>query len=467
MDFRVRDVQRLSSILALSGALTGCSVYDDELLDLTSGRARDAGSFQPTRSDELAAEPPARAAMDTCAFHEPGLGADVECSRDDAGSLPEPVANAGVQVVSDLCPSDALKIAPGICGCGQQELDTDGDGTLDCVDRCPHDRAKTRPGICGCNSSDIDTDVDGTADCIDACPSDSTTIVMGVCGCGQSVRDTDGDGAADCADHCPEDPRKTEPGECGCSAVDPADKAAGAIYCVKSQLLHRYTFDGANTSESTNALAIDSVGDDDIQLFGDATQSDGALVLGGDQGDGYSAEGYGALPATTFRGLTNATFEVWFIWHGKALQGERRWQRIFDFGKHIGDNGALRYLYLTPEGDSGVRVEFSLTEDRADAVSISTTMAATRDVQQHIAVVVNQSAASLSLYCNGEREGEVRLRGTLSDLAPSNRWIGRSNFPNDSEFFGHLLEIRIYGSALTRAQLRASASAGPNYAFLP
>ncbi|MCK6456208.1 MAG: proprotein convertase P-domain-containing protein [Phycisphaerae bacterium] len=37
----------------------------------------------------------------------------------------------------DGCPQDPLKIAPGACGCGQPDVDTDGDTVLDCDDVCP------------------------------------------------------------------------------------------------------------------------------------------------------------------------------------------------------------------------------------------------------------------------------------------------------------------------------------------
>ena len=48
------------------------------------------------------------------------------------GCGPGYVANA-----SDGCPFDANKTAPGACGCGTPDADTDGDGILDCFDNCP------------------------------------------------------------------------------------------------------------------------------------------------------------------------------------------------------------------------------------------------------------------------------------------------------------------------------------------
>ncbi|MCP4893634.1 MAG: hypothetical protein GY911_07440, partial [Actinomycetales bacterium] len=54
--------------------------------------------------------------------------------------------------------------------CISEVCDSDGDGTLDCIDDCPEDPDKTEPGDCGCGVEDTDTDGDGIADCIDPCP---------------------------------------------------------------------------------------------------------------------------------------------------------------------------------------------------------------------------------------------------------------------------------------------------------
>jgi subtilisin-like proprotein convertase family protein len=81
--------------------------------------------------------------------------------------------------------------------------DTDGDTTFDCEDLCPSDAAKTSPGVCGCGTADTDTDADGVADCDDGCPNDALKLDVGVCGCGVADADADGDGVIGCVDNCP------------------------------------------------------------------------------------------------------------------------------------------------------------------------------------------------------------------------------------------------------------------------
>ncbi|MCY3001756.1 MAG: hypothetical protein NTV21_08125, partial [Planctomycetota bacterium] len=78
-------------------------------------------------------------------------------------------------------------------------IDTDGDGTVDCIDGCPVDPLKIAPGACGCGVADTDTDGDGTPDCIDGCPSDPLKTAPGNCGCGVADTDTDGDGTQHCS----------------------------------------------------------------------------------------------------------------------------------------------------------------------------------------------------------------------------------------------------------------------------
>jgi len=44
------------------------------------------------------------------------------------------------------------------------------DGVADCLDGCPNDPQKTGAGTLRLWCADIDTDGDGTLDCNDACP---------------------------------------------------------------------------------------------------------------------------------------------------------------------------------------------------------------------------------------------------------------------------------------------------------
>jgi len=141
----------------------------------------------------------------------------------------------------DLCPDDPTKQAPGVCGCGTADDDSDGDGTMDCDDACPYDPLNDDDDdeICGAeecveeascpeqpvcsagsatdctdnclldeNTDQADEDGDGIGDVCDDCVSDPLN--------GTGV-DSDGDGTGDACDICPFDPEDDvdEDGICG------------------------------------------------------------------------------------------------------------------------------------------------------------------------------------------------------------------------------------------------------------
>ncbi|MFM7281181.1 MAG: thrombospondin type 3 repeat-containing protein, partial [Planctomycetia bacterium] len=154
----------------------------------------------------------------------------------------------------DGCPTDPLKIAPGICGCGVADTDSDADGTANCLDGCPTDPLKVAPGICGCGVADTDTDADGTADCFDGCPTDPLKTAPGQCGCGVADTDTDNDGTANCNDGCPNDPLKIAPGICGCGVAETDTDGDAVPDCTD------------NCDTIANASQVDA----DLDGFGDA-----------------------------------------------------------------------------------------------------------------------------------------------------------------------------------------------------
>ena len=177
------------------------------------------------------------------------------CTSPLCSSYPPDTNQSLCAACGDFCPMDE-KTDPGICGCGTPEVDSDGDGTPDCVDQCPLNPGKTAPGICGCGSLDsdsdldgipdcndqcsgpdvtggsccvvVDSDADGLLDCLDQCPHDASKVLAGVCGCNVSDIDSDMDGVLDCMDLCPHDASKTFPGSCGCG-ISEADADGDSV----------------------------------------------------------------------------------------------------------------------------------------------------------------------------------------------------------------------------------------------
>jgi Concanavalin A-like lectin/glucanases superfamily len=226
---------------------------------------------------------------------------------------------------------------------------------------------------------------------------------------------------------------------------------------LESSLLHRYSFDG------DAAVVLDSKGAAHGQLLGAKLPGDGTLPLAGEHTGQYVN-----LPNGIVSGLTDATFEAWLTWNGGAL-----WQRIFDFGNSSGGEdmpGAdgTSYLFLTTKAapetaqlPATMRVAYSQNgvEDE-DYCSLS--MPFPSSVETHVAVVIDHAAKSMALYQDGVLLRECPLARPLSAIDDVNNWLGHSNYKPDVDLSGIYDEFRIYGAALSAAQVEDSFVAGPD-----
>lgn len=265
-------------------------------------------------------------------------------------------------------------------------------------------------------------------------------------------------GAPAVMDDCPDDPDKLAPGACGCGVPDVPATTHADCGTLKSLLIHRYDFEGSGTAVK------DRVGSAHGVVARGATLSklngEGVVLLGG--GD---VGAYVDLPNGLVSSLKNATFEAWVTWGGGS-----NWQRIFDFGDStasVPENNQASgktYLFVTPSsGSNVVQIGYSLA-----SVSKELDVPGAAPLPQSLCQVVavaNDDGDELALYVNGSRVGATAWTGQLSQINDVNVWLGRSQYVADAELNAVYHEFRVYGAALTDAQVASTFHAGTDPQF--
>jgi hypothetical protein len=224
---------------------------------------------------------------------------------------------------------------------------------------------------------------------------------------------------------------------------------------LRGALAHRWRFDG------TGASLRDEQGNAAGTIRNTALAGAGSLALAGGTSNQYVD-----MPDGLISGFTSVTIEAWVTW-----TGTESWQRIFDFGDNNsaveGDNGVGQtYLMLSPRvKDAGFGAAYA-NAGPDSAVFVEGAAPLLAGSMQHVAVVLDDSNDQLRLYLNGRLVGSALVTGSLSAIRDTSNWLGRSQYKSDTAFSGALHELRIYGSALSDAQLMLSYASGENPDFL-
>ncbi len=146
-----------------------------------------------------------------------------------------------------------------------------------------------------------------------------------------------------------------------------------------------------------------------------------------------------------------STFAAWVKWNGGG-----NWQRIFDFGA-----STASYLYLTPSSGSG-NLRFAINTGSGEQ-QINAATALPIGSWVHVAVALDGSQGVL--YLNGA----AIATNTSLTLRPyqtlaRNLYLGKSQFPADPLFNGRIDSLRIFGRALSAAEIKDLAWVHPDLA---
>ncbi len=151
------------------------------------------------------------------------------------------------------------------------------------------------------------------------------------------------------------------------------------------------------------------------------------------------ADQYLALPAGA---ATAETISGWVKW-----SGGNSWQRIFDFG-----DSTQQFFYLTPSDNNNLP-QVAITPDLAvynQTLESPTAMPVNQ--WTHVAVAMNGREGIL--YLNGQAVAVNNSVNLLpSDIAATNCYLGKSQYPADPYFLGRLSDVRLNSSALAAAQI--------------
>lgn len=244
---------------------------------------------------------------------------------------------------------------------------------------------------------------------------------------------------------------------CGCGIPDVATAQMAACTSLKAKLVHRYDFEGSGTA------VTDRVGAQNGLLLGaQLSQLNGKGVA---QLKGGTSGAYVNLPDAIFETLSSASFEAWITWGGGEMQ-----QRIFDFGdttNNVEDTPGTghTYLFLNAKATTGFpQVGFSLDGLTGEQYVNGTAPLPTTLCQ--VVVVADDAQNRMLLYVNGKKAGDAEWLSSLPALTVKNTWLGRSQWERDPELNAVLHEFRIYGAALSAAEVSTSYAGGADPVFL-
>jgi Concanavalin A-like lectin/glucanases superfamily len=173
-----------------------------------------------------------------------------------------------------------------------------------------------------------------------------------------------------------------------------------------------------------------------------------------------AGSGYVSVPPAVFAKATDITIATWV-----NVTTSQNWQRVFDVGinANLANNTSTgtHYMNLVPKND-GSNLAFAISKDGYGSEQVLTSSALPTGTWKHVAVVLGPGQGSL--YVDGAlvaNSSTVSLRPV--DLGTTDyAYLGKSQFTSDPYFDGQIDEFRVYGRALSSAEIQAlSQFAGP------
>lgn len=212
-------------------------------------------------------------------------------------------------------------------------------------------------------------------------------------------------------------------------------------------LAHRYSF-------NTNATASvrDSIGMAHGSLMGNATMTNGTLVLTGASGS------YVNLPGGLVSGSSAVTLECWATFNTSG-----NWARLVDFGNIAGSSGS-QYFFFSPRTSlGGQRMEQS-----AGTTTTFDIPGTLNNRTVHVACIVDPANNYAAVYTNGVLESsQSGAWPAFTSVSTAWSFIGRSLFSQDAWLNAKIDELRLYDGRLTPREIAVNEEFGPDALALP
>jgi alpha-L-arabinofuranosidase len=190
---------------------------------------------------------------------------------------------------------------------------------------------------------------------------------------------------------------------------------------------------------SSGTTLADSSGNNET-----ATLTGAAAFGAGVSGNALSLTGGSAtLPAGIVSSLKDFTISAWI-----NVSTLANWARVFDFG-----SGTTSYMFLTPDAGGTNELRFAITTSGYANEQQLNGPAITPGVWTHVAVTLAGNTATLYV------DGVAVATNTGMTIHPSalgvttQDYLGKSQFTGDPSFSGSIDDFRIYGQALSAAQI--------------
>ena len=215
------------------------------------------------------------------------------------------------------------------------------------------------------------------------------------------------------------------------------------ILHVGYELLHRYSFN--------DGTAIDSVG---------GSAYAGSLIAGatvtGNQATFATNGPYVSLPSGVFGAYTAVSVEAWV-----TTGVNSNWTRIFQFGASSTSNSNSMTVCRCNDAAtcSLGNIEFSWRRSDGTTSSYSTSIAFNGQTNLHLVMTVTEGHYA-RLYINGLLAGMIRV--VVSPLPPANVFYVGNSLATGNQLIGSVDEIRLWGGALSAAEVASHYSQGPS-----